>query len=210
MGGCGTRTRRHNGSHHADSSGHVIRTSRHSSRASLHAFLRSPLPSSRACLVRRLRGLLVPRASLKLELKVWHNALSGRNAGQLSLFDLLGHFAALVCTLLAGFRALLTMLHFVLGAFSAACITDRCTKAAEVGGMGGVARHVLSGQAANVRAVTAQLDARHHCFDVGLVQASRGAAFAGSDASLACGEAAFVLLGSQRIGGLSGHGGEDG
>lgn len=123
---------------------------------------------------------------------------------------LLGHFAALFSALFAGFRTFLAMRHFVLGAFFAAGVTDRRAEGCELACMGGVAGHELRRQGANVRTVAAQLDARHHGFDVLFIEAASHAAFAGGDAGLEGVVAGGVFFRGRGFGGLGGHGGKDG
>jgi len=136
--------------------------------------------------------------------------MSGSHAGHGRRSGLLGHFAALFSALLASFRTLLAMRHFMLGALIATGFTDRRAQRCELASMSGVARHVLRGQAANVRAVAAELDAWHHGFDVIFIQTAGRAAFAGGDAGLKGVVAGGVFFQGRGIGSLGGHGGKDG
>ena len=106
-------------------------------------------------------------------------AMPGSHAGHGMRSGLLGHFAAFFSALFAGFRAFLAMRHFVLGAFFATGFTDRCAERGGLASMGGVACHELRRQGANVSTVAAQLDARHHGFDVLFIETASDAAFAG-------------------------------
>lgn len=91
------------------------------------------------------------------------------------------------------------MRRWMLGAFCTTGFTGRCTERGEMASMGGVASHEFRAQAAEVRAIAAQLDTRGHGFDVCFVQAAIHTAFAGGGAVLTGFEGGIVFFG------LGGH-----
>jgi hypothetical protein len=104
------------------------------------------------------------------------------------------HLAAFLRALVAGFSALLAMLHFVFGAFVAARLTNVRAQSAEFPGEPRPARHESHGETADVSAVAIQFDAAHHHFDVLFVQTRGRAMFAGGDAFVAGVDAALILF----------------
>jgi hypothetical protein len=97
----------------------------------------------------------------------------------------MGHFAARLGAGPAGLRAVVTVIHAVLGALGSADVADLRAEGADLGGELGAARHLASGERADLGAAAVELDAANQSVDVGLAEAGRGATFAGFDAVVA-------------------------